>query len=179
MPRDPLVAWDTSVLLALIKDETRAEGEMDGVYEWARRVDSGEVRLILSSMFRMEILESTLPMEALEKLDQILDRSNVVEVEMGPRVINKASELRDYYQRRREIVSAPGLSTPDAIHLATAILYGVDQFHTFDERDKPSSLGLIPLSGDVAGHPLVICKPPVDQFALDLDKGQDNSFFQE
>jgi predicted nucleic acid-binding protein len=169
MPRDPLVAWDTSVLLALIKDETRPNGEMDGVYEWARRIDDGEARLVLSSMFRLEVLESTLPMPALEKLDRILDRSNVTEVEMGPRVINKGSEIRDYYQRRRPTVGGPGLSTPDSVHLATAILYGVDEFHTFDERDKPGSLGLIPLSGDVAGHPLVICKPKVHQFALRLE----------
>jgi hypothetical protein len=87
---------------------------------------------------------------------------------MGPRIINKGSELRDYYQRRRTIVGGPGLSTPDSVHLATAILYRVDEFHTFDERDKPGSLGLIPLSGDAAGHSLVICKPRVEQFVLGL-----------
>lgn len=171
MPREPVVAWDTSVLLALIKDEIRANGEMDGVYGWASRIDAGDASLILSSMFRVEVLESTLPIHALEKLDQLLNRSNLTEVEIGPRIINKAGELRDYYQRRRATVGGPGLSTPDSIHLATAILYGVDEFHTFDERDKPGSLGLIPLSGDVAGHPLIICKPRVDQFALPLDTG--------
>lgn len=60
------------------------------------------------------------------------------------------------------------LTVPDSLHLATAILYRATEFHTFDENDKPkqNALGLLPLSGDVAGHKLKICKPEAKQFGL-------------
>jgi hypothetical protein len=49
------------------------------------------------------------------------------------------------------------------VHLACAIVYGCAEFLTFDENDirKPSRAkrGLIPLSGNVAGHRLTISKP--------------------
>lgn len=47
----------------------------------------------------------------------------------------------------------------DAIHLASALTYSVDEFHTFDE------VNLIPLSGQVsglAGNSMVISVPPED-----------------
>jgi transposase-like protein len=54
------------------------------------------------------------------------------------------------------------LKTPDAIHLASAILHRADEFHTFDET-------LIALSGNVAGHKLTICKPIAKNPELDLN----------
>jgi transposase-like protein len=54
------------------------------------------------------------------------------------------------------------------IHLATGILYRVDEFHTFDEMGSSKSLGLIPLSGNVGGHRLKICKPEARNPQLDF-----------
>lgn len=85
-----------------------------------------------------------------------------------PRISNLASEIRDYYERQKQIDGKPGLSVPDAIHLATAIQYEVNEFHTFDEKDSPRSRALLPLNGNVAGHNLVICKPHATQLWLDL-----------
>jgi len=68
-----------------------------------------------------------------------------------------AGELRDFYQNKGNVKP---LSLPDAIHLATAIIYNVEAFYTFDEKGNAKFCGLIPLSGNVAGHNLQICKPP-------------------
>jgi predicted nucleic acid-binding protein len=46
------------------------------------------------------------------------------------------SKIRDYYQRRKEDDRLPTLTVPDAMHLATAILYGASEFHTFDENNE-------------------------------------------
>jgi len=168
MPRDPLVYWDASVLIALLRDEERPNDEMDGVYEWARRFDDGVARMVVSSMIRVEVLESQMEPAAEERFKALLLRSNVLEVEFGARIADKAREIRDYYQRKRAQDGSPTLSTPDSMHLATAIIYKVDEFHTFDEHDSRKSLGLIPLSGNVAGHDLVIKKPPATQYELRL-----------
>ena len=52
------------------------------------------------------------------------------------------------------------IKTPDATHLATAIIYEAEEFHTLDgggERQRPSDL--LRLNGDVAGYPLHIRMP--------------------
>jgi hypothetical protein len=88
-----------------------------------------------------------------------------------------SQQLPDYYQRQRAIDGLPTLTTPDAIHLATAIYYGASEFHTFDERDEPRRRrALLPLSGNVAGYPLVIIKPPVPNQTpiFSLGKGSPN-----
>jgi hypothetical protein len=62
------------------------------------------------------------------------------------------------------------VSVPDAIHLATALIYRADEFHTFDGKNGRNTLGLLPLSGDVGGHKLTICKPVAKSPELDLRK---------
>jgi hypothetical protein len=78
------------------------------------------------------------------------------------------NDIRDHYTVRAAEFGGKTLSVPDAIHLATAVLYRVDEFHTFDMEGRSKSLGLIPLSGNVAGHRLIICKPQAKNPGLDL-----------
>jgi hypothetical protein len=85
---------------------------------------------------------------------------------MDIRVAELAHDLRNHYAE----LGGRMLSTPDAIHLATAIHYRADEFHTFDSGSSTKSLGLIPLSGNVGGHKLIICKPTAKSPQLDLRK---------
>ena len=62
------------------------------------------------------------------------------------------------------------MSTPDAIHRATAILYRVTEFHTFDHDGNAKLLGSLPLSGNVGGYRLTICKPVARFPEFDLTK---------
>ena len=161
-----LIYWDTSIFLAWAKEEKREPGEMDGVKECVRGVDSGDIILVTSHLTKTEILESKMTIEAQEKLSRLLKRRNVRSVALDGRVGDLSSEIRDYYQILKQTDGRPSLSTPDAIHLATAILYQADEFHTFDEKDSQNSRGLIPLSGNVAGYNLIICKPKAKQLGL-------------
>ena len=72
------------------------------------------------------------------------------------RITKLAHQIRNVY---------PKLSTPDAVHLATGIHYEADQFHTFDDGGK-DGMSLLGLNGNVAGYPLVVCKPPMTQYRL-------------
>jgi predicted nucleic acid-binding protein len=175
--------WDACVFLAWLMDETRPPGEMEGIVDCVQAFESGRAGLATSALVFAEVSSARVSAQALDRFERLLRRRNVTVIDVGRRVARLAGELRDYYSAQvpKKTGRKPGrakkaktLSTPDAPHLATAILYDVDEFHTFDRRNKRNSLGLLPLDGDVAGHKLAIKKPSADpQIPLDLRNRSD------
>lgn len=154
------VAWDTCIFLAWLNGENRAAGEMEGVEQNLAKIEAGECNLVAASLIHAEIRQARLSDDARQKLEGFLKRSNV-EVAAGTApVMQLAGELCQYYDQQKLTDGLPPLGMPDAIHLATGIIYQVKAFYTFDKRGNPRWRGLIPLSGNVAGHPLTICTPP-------------------
>ncbi len=134
----------------------------DGIEEVIRKVRNNEIVLFTSVMTRTEVLESTLTPEAQDKFSKLFDRRNVTMIDIGRRISDKSHFIRNYY-RQKNI----NLSSPDCMHLATAILYGADEFQTLDgsgKRRRPNDL--IPLNGNVAGHNLKICIPHAVQTTM-------------
>lgn len=158
----PIIYWDTSVFLAWIKNEDRPNREMDGVNNVATQIHKDHVILLTSTITTGEILDSTLNELARQRFTDLFKRKNFQRASADERVMELTSKIRDYYQQQKDVDQLPTLTTPDAIHLATAILYGASEFHTFDENnEKRKRRALLPLNGNVAGYPLVICKPPI------------------
>ena len=158
----PIIYWDTCVFLAWIKNESRPNNEMDGVNDVATKIHNDHIILLTSTLTSVEILESTLNDLARQRLADLFKRRNCQQCAPDNRVMRLTHNIRDYYQQKKLVDGLPTLSTPDAIHLATAIFYEASEFHTFDENDEPKKRrALIPLGGNVAGYPLVICKPPI------------------
>ncbi len=153
----PLYYWDTCLFLAWMKDEERPSGEMDGVREIIECSQRRDCRIITSVITSVEVLQATIPAGVDTLFHGLMRRISRVGVDT--KVAQLAHDIRNHYQ-----VSGSGkkLKTPDALHLATAILHRADEFHTFDADD------LIPLSGNVAGHKLTICKPKATSPQLDL-----------
>ena len=167
MPGDsPLYYWDTCLFLAWLKDEERPTGEMDGVRELIELSRRREVRLMTSALTLVEVLSSKIPIGFDNLFNNLLKRINRVSVDI--KVAGVANDIRNFYAARQAEFGNKTLSTPDAIHLATAILYRADEFHTFDDKGSSKNLGLIPLSGNVAGNRLTICKPVATRPQLDL-----------
>lgn len=164
----PIYYWDTCLFLAWLKDETRKSGEMDGVREVIARHKRREVRLITSTLTRIEVLESRIPAGVGNAFTDLLKR--LTQLGMDTKIAGLAHDLRDYYSKDTAVHGGKNLSSPDAIHLATAIHHRADEFHTFDCDGNAKNLGLLPLSGDVAGHRLTICKPVARSPQLDLKK---------
>jgi predicted nucleic acid-binding protein len=154
-----LYYWDTCLFLAWLNDEPRKSGEMDGVRELIARHKRREIRLMTSVLTQVEVLQSRLPVGMGSLFLEVLKR--LTRMGMDIKVASLAHDIRDYYLIHSDQHGGKRLSTPDAIHLATAILYRADEFHTFDEK-------LIPLSGNVGGHDLRICKPEARSPELDL-----------
>jgi predicted nucleic acid-binding protein len=162
----PLYYWDTCLFLAWINDEQRKSGEMDGVREVIQRAKRREVRLLTSVLTSVEVLDAKLPVGLETLFYGLIKRVN--RVGMDSKCAGLAHDLRNFYVSKASQYGGKTLSTPDAIHLATAILYRADEFHTFDNDGSSKSLGLLPLSDNVGGHRLKICKPEARNPTLDL-----------
>lgn len=160
----PVYYWDACLFLAWLKDEERKAGEMDGVREVIERSKRREVKIMTSVLTSVEVLSAKIPIGMDTLFKGMMKRVN--QVSMDIRVASLAHDIRDHYATN----GGKTVSTPDAIHLATAILYRVDEFHTFDADSSRNSLGLLQLSGNVAGSKLIICKPESKRPQLDLRK---------
>lgn len=151
---DPLYYWDTCMFLAWLKDETRQPGEMDGVREVIERSQRRDCKLMTSVLTTVEVLQARIPAGVDTLLAGLMKR--MLRVGIDTKVAQLAHDIRNHYAK-----DGRSLKTPDALHLASAILHRADEFHTFDQQ-------LIDMSGNVAGHRLVICKPIARNPGLDL-----------
>jgi predicted nucleic acid-binding protein len=170
---NPLYYWDTCLFLAWIKDEERKTGEMAGVREIVARSKRRDVIIMTSAVTLTEVLTSRLPAGTANLFSGLLKRVRVCGVDL--KIARMAHDLRDWYIQKPDKYDKKTLSVPDAMHLATAIMYRANEFHTFDNDNGNNSLGLLPLSGDVAGHQLIICKPMAKAPELDLRKPKNGS----
>lgn len=177
----PRIYWDTCIFLAWLHDENvHPPGVMEGIEEMARDIHNGRVIMFTSVMTKTEVLENRLSQRGVKMFSDFFKRHNVTMVAQDERVADKSHEIRDYYDKRGTV-----LSSTDSVHLATAVLYSADLFYTIDGSGKhPRKNDLIPLSGNVASHQLIIRAPhsaqaslltglePTPRRALALKKGE-------
>jgi len=146
-----LIYLDTNVLLSWIKNESLPNNEMGGVEYCMDRIEAGEIKAITSVNTLIEICEGEIPPDKKAFLNRTLgQRRGIEQVCVDHRIAALAQEIRTFYRQRDK-----RLALPDTTHLATAIHSRADALYTFDKEH------LLPLNGDVAGHNLVICKPPL------------------
>lgn len=166
--------WDTCVFLALFKREEHRPGELQYLEEQALRFDMGVLGIVTSSITVAEIMQSKQTAEQWERWNKIYSRSNFQFVDANYRVCGLASEIRDYYFENPVKTDAGvelRLMTPDAIHLASAIIAQSGarrsiQLLTFDDRDKPAKndIALTRLNGLVAGkYQLHVGRPAISR----------------
>ena len=162
----PIYYWDTCLFLAWIKHEERKSGEMDGVREVIERAKRRDVIIVTSVLTSTELLQSKLPAGLDNLFHGLMKRIEQKSIDL--KIARLAHDIRDHYARRAHEFAGKTLAPPDALHLATAIIYRATESHTFDGSNGRNSLGLLPLSGNVAGHSLTICKPIAQHPELDL-----------
>jgi predicted nucleic acid-binding protein len=172
--------WDTAPLIAWIKDEKRPDkSEMDGLAEVVDLFDRSKAVIVTSVLWRAEIFQSALTPKQRDKLLQAFEVRAIQEVGIDGRIMDLVSEIRSFHKNDTSKGSKSRLKNirvPDAIHLATAILYEVDEFHTFDGKKSGNGVGgLITLNGNVAGHKLKICSPRANQLRLDYGSPDDDA----
>ncbi len=148
----PVIYWDTCVFIAWLKDEKDKwpPAIWQGIEDVANLVQIGQAILVTSTLIRTEVFLGTLTPEQKLKFQGLLRRKNVQEIAPHMRITDRASTIREKHR----------IKTPDAIHLATAILYDVDEMQTMDGWHEDGKRdGLLALSGNVAEYKLVITEP--------------------
>lgn len=168
--------WDTAPLIAWITDEKRADpAEMAGLAEVSELVDTGKAILMTSVLWRAEVFDSSLTTAQKKRLEAAFDGRSIVEIAVDSRVMKLASEIRSFHAGAKRKDALKNVTVPDAIHLATAILYDATEFHTFDgARAAGRKGGLISLDGNVANHRLKICVPKAAQLRLEWGSPTDS-----
>lgn len=151
--------WDTAVLLAWLMDERHWPASvLEGIQDVVSEVENGKAIMFTSSITRSEIFMGRLAHEQKDKYAKLMMRRNVTEIAPDARVMDRASAIREHYANETPKRS---ISTPDAIHLATAIIYKADEFQTMDglEQGGAKRTKLLALSGNVAGYNFPIVQP--------------------
>lgn len=149
--------WCSCAFILWLDGKGNAQ-DVDGLEEIVREVESGQADLFTSAFTRTEVLKGKMTEAQRMTFKKLFQRRNVVQVDVTTRVLDLSERIRNWNAK---------ISAADAIHLATAILYEADEFHTTDGGGKRKRAGdLLPLDGNVAGHPLKICKPQAQQLSL-------------
>jgi predicted nucleic acid-binding protein len=149
------VYWDSCAWLGLINEE---EDKWPGCEYIISQAFKGNVEILVSTLTLAEVFKTKCdaPYKSLAEerdiiIEDFFDQNFIVIASVDEEVAKKARACLRYFGDK-------GLKKPqDAIHLATALLYGAEQLHTFDGSD------LLCLNGIVTrddGRQLIITKPP-------------------
>jgi predicted nucleic acid-binding protein len=143
----PRIYWEPSVFISWLKGGVdRTPEEMQGIEVVARQMAVGQLQLITSVISEIEILESKFTEEQRKKIESVLrNPNNCVQVNVDPFIARLARTYREQFK----------LKTPDAIHLATAVITGCKEFHSFDPHH-------LKLKGQEAFSAVNIQKPPLN-----------------
>jgi predicted nucleic acid-binding protein len=137
------IYWDTDCFLGHFQAEIGKADKCDGVLERAER---GDVLIITSALTIAEVLwmrnGPRLTKDKAATVQKFFRRSYI-------RVVNVTRKIA---QSAQIVVWDNDVRPKDAIHVATAIAFGVDALETFD-------VGLIGKSGKV-GNPLLLIREP-------------------
>ena len=164
----PKFYWDSAPLIAWMLDEKRPDpAEMAGLQEVVELVERGSAVLMTSVLWRGEVLD-ILNAPQRRRVEAAFDSQAIIELSIDSRVMDLTAEIRSFHRASKSKTALKNIRIPDAIHLASAIQYGADEFHTFDgaKPGSPAVGGLFTLNGNVAGHRLKICRPMGTQYLL-------------
>lgn len=116
-----LICWDASAMIAWINEEVDRIEDVEAVVQ---KIEQGHYNLVVSTLIYPEVVETTMPVAAIEKFNRFIQRREIITVlAVNTRIAKKAQEIRN----------RTSLKTPDAIHAATAIINGATVLHTFDD----------------------------------------------
>ena len=123
-----LICWDSCVLIDWIKGDD--PDRIPDITSIVQNITNKQYRLVVSALVYVEVLESTMPVEAIDKFERFIQNREEVEIiAVDIRVAKKAQTIRDFSRKNDKKIS-----TPDAVHLATAIASGAKYLHTFDQH---------------------------------------------
>lgn len=163
------IYWDACVFISYIKKEERSNKfESYGVQDLAGRILNGELLLMTSSLTYAEVLIGADDDGARNKFADLFSKSNVMPpIPTDDKIWMLTNQLRNYYRKLGD--DYPTLSLPDAVHIATALIYKAEILYTFDEKCiKNKRRGITSLNGNILDgkYDLKIEKPYKEEYRL-------------
>lgn len=159
-----LVYWDTGLFIAMITNERLNDPtDLQGIQEQVRLIEKDQLYMATSVITLTEILRIKLKPAAVETFERIFQRPNCQMYDVNVPIAHVAQEIREFYSGRND--GLPTIETPDALHLATAIVYECQTFYTLDMKDRQGKgRSLLSLSGKpVAGRYYIEVSKPIPQ----------------
>lgn len=120
----PRVVWDSCTIIAYLQGDPRA-ADCQRICDAG---DEGRIQIVVSSMAEAEVIRVGDPLtdEQEDLIEEFFDRPYVLHVSVDRRIAQEARRLSRTYV----------LKSPDAIHVATALLTpGVRALESFDDDD--------------------------------------------
>jgi predicted nucleic acid-binding protein len=153
--------WDNTCWLAWLHGEGTdvwPARVVRGIQEAVAEVEGNKAILFTSTITRGEIFQGRLSEDQKEMYARLMRRRNLREVIPDSRIMDLASRIREHHANESE---KRRIATPDATHLATAIIYQADEFWTMDglQKDGSKNRKLLALNGNCGGHNLRIVSP--------------------
>ncbi len=169
--------WDACLFYEVLGNENVDSNKKNGLKEIMDANDANENYIITSVISHLEVLPSKLDDKGANDAQDFLslfDALHYGAIEISTNIMLMAREIRDFYYKSADATGHGGkmMDLGDCIHLATAIIHGVTEFHTRDKATKGSKISLLKLY-DVSGnskvcgkYDLVIKSPESDQGVL-------------
>ena len=136
-----IICWDSSVIISHIGGGKEQESKRkQAIQSVVRLVELKKYKLVVSTILYPEVLATAMPVSAINLFENFMQKKEVIgTVAVNTKVARKAQEIRNSIK----------IKTPDAIHIATAIVSKAKCFHTFDDDliklsglDEVESLGI-------------------------------------
>jgi predicted nucleic acid-binding protein len=153
--KQKLYYWDACIYLAWLQNEiVHGQTHLDAIKQVATANDNRQNIIISSTLVFTEVLAAKIGTENEQIFRKSFRSQNHIAYDVDPPIAIKAMEFRQNLQ-----TIGKSLRTPDAIHLATALIQKADEVWTFDDK-------LLALNKDSKVEGLVICKPYTPQGIL-------------
>lgn len=150
-----------------MKEQRKNAAQTAGLQVVKAEVEKGDTGLIACTLARTEVFAKGATDEQRQTYQAFFRRENAQEIAVSGAIADKAAEIR----RKTAEVDSNGkivrmMKTPDAIHLAVAIIYGAE-FQTWDgSGDPPRDFSLLQFNGSDKVDRLKITEPKADMGPL-------------
>ena len=134
-----VIYWDSSAFGALLKEEkNHGDGVYDALLSQAGAFDRNQIVLSVSTVGITEVLSMDLRDDARERFESMIRRSNFQTIALSDGNAQQAARLRRHsYGKEKNGAGEPYiLTTPDAIHVVSAMLIKADVLVTLDSVNK-------------------------------------------
>lgn len=177
MADKPAYYWDACLFYEWLGEQaTTPAARRAKIQELTDENERGNNVIATSVITHLEVLPEKLTEKDVSDEEDYLnlfDGQRFVEIEINTNIINRAREIRDHYYRpQTEEQGFKMMDLGDAIHLATASINNVTEFHTRDDDNRKAKVPLLSLyerHGETklcGKYELKIVSPESDQAGL-------------